>query len=236
MFFIFLDSFLKQVEIGTKKLSDLLVYVRDKKETAIFGTIQEINEMYLFDRELAFGKKCGPDEFINLVGKSIRDNSEVVSKKLAFIESEIVEIANALIIKDHGGNSTSHGKKKKIFLKELLELEPKLHDLKKFYANVLYVGIYNSVWNSLKCLAESCGYELDNPNSFLEENDNSVEVADENKTNSSFWPNDLVQRYMRVKSADVVMNDTQRRPMSVTTAILKSSWVDDRKLTKAFLK
>jgi hypothetical protein len=226
---------LKQVEIGTKKLSDLLSYVRDKKESAIFDTIKEINDMYLFDRNLAFNRKLTPDEFIIIVGKSIRDNSEQVAKKIAFIESEIVEIANALIVKDQGGNSISHGKKKKVFLKELLELEPKLYGLKKFYSSVLYTGIYNSVWNSLKCLAESCGYELDNPNYLFEEHDH-LELADENKTNSSFGPNDLVQRYMRVKSADVVLNDNQRRPMSVTTAILKSSWHDDRKLNKAFLK
>jgi hypothetical protein len=188
--------------------------------------------MYLFERSLAFERRLSPDEFIATVGQSIKASGELVAQKLALIEGEIIEIANVLIVKDA---TTAQHKKKKMFLKELLELEPKLLDLKRFYGNILYIGVYNSVWNSLKCLVESCGYELDNPDYFLDETDEG-DLDERRTTVSSLGPNDLVQKYMRVKSAEMVLSDHQRRPVSVTTAILRTNWSDERKLSKAFLK
>lgn len=51
-----IDSFLKTVENGIKKLLNLVTYVKDNKEVTIYKTIDDIASMYLFDKELAFQK------------------------------------------------------------------------------------------------------------------------------------------------------------------------------------
>ena len=268
-----IDSFLKQMELGIKKLSDLLAYVKDSKEAAIMRAIEDLNDMHLFDYDMAFTKKWTPEEFLAVIGQSIQEKRDLVSAKITLIENEIAEIGNVLLVvkeinsnntfytnttnnnNNHNNNHNFNGisvqkvKKAKMFLKELLELEPRMHDLKRFYANILYYAMYNCIWNSLKCLAESCGYELDNSNSFLEESGEDYEIAShynqKNTSNQAGVSNDLMQKYMRVKSAELSVltlcnnknnnQQKQNRPVSATTAILKSSWSDERKLAKAFL-
>lgn len=51
-----LDSFLKTVENGIAKLENLVQLITKTKEASIFKTIDEIRNMYLFDRDLAFEK------------------------------------------------------------------------------------------------------------------------------------------------------------------------------------
>ncbi len=198
----------------------------------------------------------------------------MINQKIQSIENDIAEIGNVLLkLKDSNGsnstassssthspnslnnsnNSNSNNSKKKtnFFLKELLESEPRLNDLKKFYSNILFIAIYNSVINSLKCLAQSCGFEFENILNLLNnDNYNGSNFSCYTSQNST----ELVQKYIRVKSADLFLlnqqqnlnenlnkpnnaNDTSDRPISaVTSAILKSNWSDDRKLDDAFLK
>lgn len=52
-----IDSFLKTVENGIKKLGDLVNFISNSKEAIILDTIEKINNMYLFDNKLAFNKQ-----------------------------------------------------------------------------------------------------------------------------------------------------------------------------------
>lgn len=53
----YLDSFLRTVENGIKKLNNLVTFIKDSKEITIYKNINEIGSMYLFDKELAFKKR-----------------------------------------------------------------------------------------------------------------------------------------------------------------------------------
>lgn len=52
-----IDSFLKTIEIGVKKLEKLINELKDSKEATIHNLITEIGSMFLFDHEMAFSKR-----------------------------------------------------------------------------------------------------------------------------------------------------------------------------------
>lgn len=58
------DSFLKTVENGIKKLNNLIFHLKDNKEAAIHEKIIEISNMFLFDQEMAFSKRWVINNFV----------------------------------------------------------------------------------------------------------------------------------------------------------------------------
>lgn len=212
-----IDSFLKTVENGIKKLDNLVSLVRDSKETCILNTIEKINKMYLFDHELAFSRSWSPEDFSIKIGASIKQISEQLSNYFTTIEEKIEEIGVVLIVSLN--NSASSKKKSKITLKDMLDTEPKLANLKDFYSEKLYKAIADSILKSLQFLAQACGYEL---------TENSENVNSEG-------PDALY--YMRLKSGDdLTRKSSQIRPLSVTSVLRDTDWSDNHKLDKAFLK
>lgn len=212
-----IDSFLKTVENGIKKLENLVVLVKDSKEATIFDLIDKINNVYLFDHELAFSKNWSPEEFLKEIGVSIEQRSAQVVEYFNTIEEQIEEIGNLLIIASKG--SANLKKKTKTTLKEMLDSEPKLNALKTFYAEKLYAALNNSVLKSLKFLAQSCGFDM---------NGEQTNLNSEN-------PDAL--KYMRLKSGDdLTRKNASKRPLSVSAVLNETDWSETHKLDKAFLK
>ena len=88
-----------------------------------------------------------------------------------------------------------------------------------------YKGAFFTL-NSLKYLAEGCGYLLD-----YEDNDEYIENLNE--------PSHESLKYLRVKSTEDLTRPKQadQRPLSVSTVLLKTSWNNDQDLEKsAFLR
>ena len=222
----------------------MAIYVTNTKEKRILDKINEINNMCLFDKDLAFSKKWvsfvfltiiltylhlkksaiknknqDPDEFISEMTKSGRIINETVTELFNSIENEIEEIGNLLIVPPK--EMPNSRKKKKPNLKELIQLEPRLDLLKDFYSEKLYNAINLSVLNSLKYLAEGCGYLLDYEES-LDYIDGSNEAS-----------NDTL-KYLRVKSTeDLTRPKNTDRPLSVSSVLLKTSWKNEKELEEA---
>lgn len=212
-----IDSFIKTVENGIKKLDNLVSLVRNSKEATILNTIQNISQMYLFDHELAFSKTWNPEDFLNEIGASIDKISRQINDYFLIIEEKIEEIGTVLITSLK--NSANLKKKTKITLKDMLDSEPRLAALKDFYSEKLYTAINNSILKSLQFLAQACGYELN-----------------ENSTNHNSDCSDALY-YMRLKSGDdLTRKGSQKRPLSVSSVLRDTDWSDNHKLDKAFLK
>jgi hypothetical protein len=126
---------------------------------------------------------------------------------------------------------TTSRKKSKLTLKDLLEIEPKLNDLKKFYSEKLYKALNTSILNSINCLVSSCGYQSALDELYIHDNANNDSTA----TLKS--PDDFI-KYIRVKSTeDVTKNQSSKeRPISVSSALADLTWNDEVKLENAFLK
>ena len=151
--------------------------------------------------------------------KSGRIINETVTELFNSIENEIEEIGNLLIVPPK--EMPNSRKKKKPNLKELIQLEPRLDLLKDFYSEKLYNAINLSVLNSLKYLAEGCGYLLDYEES-LDYIDGSNEAS-----------NDTL-KYLRVKSTeDLTRPKNTDRPLSVSSVLLKTSWKNEKELEEA---
>lgn len=105
----------------------------------------------------------------------------------------------------------------------MLDSEPKLNELKKFYADKLYSALNSCVLNSLRCLAQACGYE---PN------------ANGTFSQVSTTGNSDALKFIRLKSADDLTrsNMPDQRPLSVSVVLDNTNWVNGKKLEKAFLK
>lgn len=212
-----IDSFLKTVENGIKKLDDLVYLVRDSKETFILNTIEKISKMHLFDHELAFSRTWSPEDFVIEIGASIKQSGEQLSNYFSIIEDKIEEIGVFLITSLK--NSANSKKKSKKTLKDMLDTEPKLANLKDFYSEKLYKAINESILKSLQFLAQACGYEI-------------VENLGNVKSDG---PDSLY--YMRLKSGDdLTRKNSHIRPLSVSSVLRDTDWSDNHKLDKAFLK
>ncbi len=118
-------------------------------------------------------------------------------------------------------------KKAKLNLKELIEIEPRLNNLKNFYAHRLYDAFRVCVLDSLCSLAEACGYQIDT----IENTIDDIELLQSERSKSDEI--DVVE-YLRMKSSD--NSSAHSRPLSVSSMISKATWTIERKLEKAFLK
>ena len=145
--------------------------------------------------------------------------------KLIQIESEIEEIGNLLVILPKDYNSSR--KKAKLNLKELIEIEPRLNNLKDFYAHQLYDAFRTCVLDSLCSLAEGCGYQID----MIENVIDDIDLLQSERSKSDEV--DVIE-YLRMKSSD--NSSAHSRPLSVSSMISKATWTIERKLEKAFLK
>ena len=208
------------VENGINKLKDMVIYITGTKEKKIFDTIHELSNMYLFDKELAFSKRWEPEEFIAEITKSTKMISDTIREKFQQIENEIEEIGTLLIVLPK--EAPNSRKKKKPDLKELIQMEPRLDSLKDFYAERLYNAINVSVLNSLKYLAEGCGYLLD-----YEDSLDYVDTGNELSAESL--------KYLRVKSTEDLTRPKQsdQRPLSVSAVLMRTSWNNEQDVEKS---
>lgn len=202
----------------------MVIYITDTKEKKIFDIINEINNMCLFDKDLAFSKRWQPEEFIAEMGKSAKTINEQVLEKFDQIENEIEEIGSILIVA--AKDTPNSRKKKKPNLKELIQLEPRLDLLKDFYSEKLYNAMRLSVLSSLKYLAEGCGYLLD-----YEESLDYIEGSNEQSSDTL--------KYLRVKSTEDLTRpkNSDQRPLSVSSVLLKTTWKNEQDLeNSSFLR
>ena len=228
-----IDSFLKTVELGIRKLNDLVLLVRDSKEKSIYTTIDSIASLCLFDEELAFSKRWNPEDFLETIGKSIDEKSRILNEKISQIENEIEEIGSLLVVLPRDQNASR--KRSRMTLREFIEIEPKLGHLKDFYSVKLYEAFCRSVQNSLNCLAEACGYSIEFEED-LPQNESIIDFFGSQKqteqaSNSAL--NEATLKFIRLKSAEDVKSEL--RPLSATSAICKATWSDERKLEDAYL-
>jgi hypothetical protein len=144
--------------------------------------------------------------------------------KLAQIEFELEEIGNLIIIlpKDY----VLSRKKAKLNLKELIEIDFKLSYLKDFYAFQLYESFRTCVVESLRSLAEGCGYQID----MIENVIDDIELFSNEKNDSNV---DVIE-FLRIRSTE--NSSIHSRPVSVASAISKATWTIERKMESAFLK
>lgn len=147
--------------------------------------------------------------------------------KFSQIETQLEEIGYLLI---NLPKETISRKKSKLTLKDLLEIEPKLNDLKKFYSEKLYKALNTSVLNSINCLVSSCGYQ-----SVLDDMYINDKINNDLTTVKS--PDDFI-KYIRVKSTEDITrkHSSTERPVSVSSALVDLTWNDEVKLDNAFLK
>lgn len=143
--------------------------------------------------------------------------------KLIQIEGELEEIGNLVVIlpKDYVSSKKLKGK---LNFKELSEIEPRLTNLKDFYSHRLYESFRTCVLESLRILAEGCGFQLD----LTDIEDISPELFPNEKKD----PTDVLE-FLRMKSAD--NSSIRSRSVSVSSVISKATWTVERKLETAFL-
>jgi hypothetical protein len=126
---------------------------------------------------------------------------------------------------------TTLRKKNKLTLKDLLEIEPKLNDLKTFYSEKLYKALKTSILNSINFLVSSCGYQSALDEIYFLDNGS-------NDSTTNFTNHDDFIKYIRVKSTeDITRNYSSKdRPVSVSSALVDLTWNDEVKFETAFLK
>lgn len=170
-----------------------------------------------------------PEDFLNTIGTSIETNSSLMHIKLTQIEADLEEIGNLVVVlpKDF----VSPRKKAKLNFKELSDLEPRLNNLKDFYAHKLYDAFKQCILESLKILAEGCGFQVDMIETFVEDVSPQLFFSENDRTKTE---NIDVIEYLRMKSAD--NSSRQSRPVSVASVISKATWTIERKLETAYLK
>lgn len=156
--------------------------------------------------------------------KSIEQKKNIIYNKFIQIENSLEEIGFLLI---NLPKDITSKKKSKISLKDLLEIEPKLDDLKQFYSKKLYKALNSSILNSINCLVSSCGYQSALDNIYISKSDNIDKTKDQ----------DDILRYIRIKSTEDILRNTKGdRPISVSSALEDLSWNNEVKLDNAFLK
>lgn len=161
--------------------------------------------------------------------QSIANCSIEIERKFNSIESRIEQIGNILIVQQPGVK-----KKTRLSMKELVAMDTKINELRTFYAEKLYVSIRESVTDTLKLLAEACGFRIGAEVYELDTDDKDTVVSDDST------------RFTRIRSGDVVpgqpllfrrlADDIDNRAVSVTGDLSKSTWSNQRQLEQAYLQ
>ena len=173
-----------------------------------------------------------PEDFQQIIGNSILAQGSQLSTKIKEIEKEIEEIGNALVKfpKDY----VSNRKRSKLSLNELIQVDPRLVQLKKFYATHLYNSLEISILISLNRLAEACGYKLE---MFYNQDDDFLSRLFPSE-NSDLTEESFANEFVRIKSFDemIVHSAKHGRRSSLTSTVSKATWTGERALSNAFLK
>ena len=171
------------------------------------------------------------------MNKTISDRTNLVEQKINTIENELIEIGNLLTVVAASQNNKTTPKKspKCKSLSELITLAPKIKDLKEFYSNQLYSSIRQSVLNSLKCLAQLCGFQI-NETSQIDNTNNNAKIEQDEQIN-----------YIRLKTDDDLMirrrssqsssnENAEDRAVSVSSVLSKTQWIEGRKFEQSYLQ
>ena len=172
-----------------------------------------------------------PEDFQQIIGNSILAQGSQLSTKIKEIEKEIEEIGNALVKfpKDY----VSNRKRSKLSLNELIQVDPRLVQLKIFYATHLYNSLEISILISLNRLAEACGYKLE---MFYNQDDDFLSRLFPSE-NSDLTEESFANEFVRMKSFDemIVHSAKHGRHSFLTSTVSKATWTGERALSNAFL-
>jgi hypothetical protein len=167
---------------------------------------------------------------------SVEEKKINLKAKINIIENQIEEIGNLLVIIPNEIKSSR--KKNKLNFSDLIDLEPKIWKLKKFYGDRLYNAIHKGVLNSLNTLAISCGYELKFQDLIEDKDTQSYMInfqTNEDVENANLSASSL--KYIRINSSNSELKlNNEKRPLSVASAISTASWNPERKLEDGLLK